>query len=181
MSAKYFSSPLGGRICPDMVSPVRRLKRLICEWPHINVVGTGQIIVLWRSEEAKSVFEDVEDTLCEDTPTFGGLALENGEDKFLSSQAAVALNIECLRVFVEFGYAAFLQLKHVQIFFCHCHFWGFLMGWKGRSDTCPDDTMQYGMQTDVVRNHWITAKPTENNVLEDCGVGCGALVRGNAF
>ena len=33
MSAKYFSSPLGGRICPDMVSPVRRLKRLICEWP----------------------------------------------------------------------------------------------------------------------------------------------------
>jgi len=55
------------------------------------------------------------------------------------------------------------------------------MGWKGRGDTCPDDTMQYGCKTDAVRNHWITAKPAENNVLEDCGAGCGTLVRGNAF
>ena len=54
------------------------------------------------------------------------------------------------------------------------------MGWKGRSGTYPDDTMPYG-ETNTVRNHWITAKPAENNVLEDCGAGCGALVRGNAF
>ncbi len=38
-----------------------------------------------------------------------------------------------------------------------------------------------GYKTDVVRNHWGTAKPTENSALEDCGVGCRALVRGNAF
>ena len=30
--AKYFSSFFGGRTCPEMVSPERRLKRLIWEW-----------------------------------------------------------------------------------------------------------------------------------------------------
>ena len=75
----------------------------------IDVVGTGEIVVVGRAEKTVAVGEDFEDTLSEDVSLFFALRLEYFEDEVLFAESAGALDVEAARELAEFGDALFFQ------------------------------------------------------------------------
>jgi hypothetical protein len=83
-------------------------------WRHVDVVRSGQIVVVGRAEEAVAVGENLKDSLGEDVAFFFALSLEDLEDQILLAEAAGARNLK------RTGNAA--QLCNVFFFeFCDGH------------------------------------------------------------
>ena len=65
------------------MSPVFRLKSLIWRRADVDVVGTGQVAVLGRAEEAVAVGQDLERSVGVDDAAALGMGLQDLEDEFL--------------------------------------------------------------------------------------------------
>ena len=61
---------------------------------NVNVVGTGQVVVIGRAEEAVAVGQDFQHAFGEDVAFFFALGLQDLEDQVLLAQAAGAGQIE---------------------------------------------------------------------------------------
>src|SRR5262249_29176779 len=60
----------------------------------VNVVRSGQVVVIGRAEEAISVRQDFQHTLGKDVPLFFALRLQDLEDEVLLSEPAGARQIK---------------------------------------------------------------------------------------
>jgi hypothetical protein len=92
--AKYFSPSLGGRTSPETVSPVLR--------GDVDVVRTGEVVVIHRTEESEAVRKDLQDAGAGDDAVFLGLGLQDGKNQVLSSHAAGARNFQLVGQLCQF-------------------------------------------------------------------------------
>jgi murein L,D-transpeptidase YcbB/YkuD len=76
----------------------------------VDVVGTGQVVVGRRTQEAVALGQDLQHPLGEDQAVLLGLGLEDLEDELLLAQPAGALDLEFLGEAQQLGHGADLEL-----------------------------------------------------------------------
>ena len=93
---------------------------------HVDVVRSGQVVVVGRAEEAVAVGENLKDSLGEDVAFFFALRLEDLEDKILLAKAAGPWNFKGTRDAAQFSDVLFFQ-------FCDGHVYLRMDGmcWRG--------------------------------------------------
>src|SRR5207253_6073201 len=82
---------------------------------NVDVVGTGQVVVVRRAEEAVAIGEDFEYSLGKDVALYFALSLENLEDEVLLAEPGGSGYVEAAGEFAQFGNAVLFQ-------FGDCHF-----------------------------------------------------------
>ena len=82
----------------------------------VDVVGTGQVVVVGRPEEPEPVGQHFEHALREDVPALLGLRLQDLEDQLLLSHAGGAGDVEILGDLGELLDAHVLQFADVEAF-----------------------------------------------------------------
>ncbi len=87
----------GDRIPRAQIEPADLRRR------DIDVIRSRQVVVVGRPEEAETLGQGLENTLCEDQSFLLGLCLKNRKDQLLLAQAADAGNLQRAGYLGEFG------------------------------------------------------------------------------
>ena len=66
-------------------------------WRNVDVIRTGQVVVVGGAKESIAVRQDFEDTFCKDVSFFFALGLQDLEDKVLLAEAAGAREFQGTR------------------------------------------------------------------------------------
>src|SRR5438105_14659091 len=83
-------------------------------WRNINVVGSGEIVVIGRTQKAVAIRKDFKHAFGEDVAFFFALRLKNFENQVLLAHAAGAGEIERAGNLRKLGYVLFYEFSNVQ-------------------------------------------------------------------
>ena len=73
---------------PEIVSPVRRLKRRIWRRADVDVVGAREVRAFGRAQEAEAVLQDLEHAVAVDVLAVPRVRLQDREDDVLLARAS---------------------------------------------------------------------------------------------
>ena len=99
----------------------------------VDVVGTGQVVVVRRAQEAVAVGQDLEHAFGEDVPFFFALRLQNLEDQVLLAQTAGAGNVEATRKLTSARQYCVLLTQKLSCFTWRFEFLGGMLGTEAGS------------------------------------------------
>src|SRR5579864_1135834 len=85
---------------------------------NINVVGSGEVVVIGRTQKTITVRKDFEDTFGEDVALFLALRLEDLENQVLLAHAAGSGKIQRASDFSQLGYVLFFEFCNGHGFTC---------------------------------------------------------------
>src|SRR5438876_5904260 len=80
----------------------------------VDVVGTGEVVVVGRAQEAEAVGQDLEHALAADEAVLLGLRLQDGEDELLLAHGGRALDVHVLGDGREVGDRLVLQRLEIE-------------------------------------------------------------------
>jgi hypothetical protein len=78
----------------------------------VDVIGTGQIVVIGRAEESVAIGQDFENAIGEDVSFFFALGLKDFEDQVLFAEAAGTGDVEGARNAAELRNVFFFQFRY---------------------------------------------------------------------
>ena len=84
---------------------------------NVDVVRTGEIVVIGRAKKAVAVGENLKNSLGKDVTFFFALRLKDLEDEILLAKAAGTRDFQGTRNTAQFGYVLFFQFSdgHVHL------------------------------------------------------------------